>query len=71
MITQAPYSVTAPNQLPALTIVAMKENGGEGGDTVGPLIAHTYEDIFNNNYVPNTLPGRADPNYCGRTGLLQ
>jgi peptidoglycan glycosyltransferase len=71
MITQAPYSVTTPDQLPALTIVAMKENDGEGAFAVGPMIAHDYQDIFSNNYVQNTLPGRPDPNYCGRTGLLQ
>ena len=51
MITQAPYTVTNPNQLPALTIVAMKENDGEGAFAVGPMIAHDYEDIFKNNYV--------------------
>jgi cell division protein FtsI/penicillin-binding protein 2 len=71
MITQAPYSVTTPDQLPALTIVAMKENDGEGAFAVGPMIAHMYQDIFNNKYVPVQLPGRSDPNYCTRTGLLQ
>jgi peptidoglycan glycosyltransferase len=71
MITQAPYSVTNPSQLPALTIVAMKENGGEGGATVGPMIASIYNDIFKNNYVKSTLPPPPDPNYCCRTGMLQ
>ena len=72
MITAAPYSVATPDQLPALTIVAMKENDGEGANAVGPMIAHTYEDIFSNGYVAAQLP----PNpsqfaYCGKTGLLQ
>lgn len=71
MITQAPYSVSNPTQLPALTIVAMKENGGEGGATVGPMIASIYNDIFANNYVKTTLPPPPDANYCCQTGLLQ
>jgi cell division protein FtsI/penicillin-binding protein 2 len=72
MITAAPYTVTNPGQLPALTIVAMKENDGHGADAVGPLIAHTYEDIFNKGYVQTQfppLPGQQQ--YCGKTGLLQ
>jgi peptidoglycan glycosyltransferase len=74
MITEAPYSVTRTNQLPVLTIVAMKENVGHGGDAVGPLIAHTYEDVFSqipeykqNQFPP--LPTTGD--YCRKTGLLQ
>jgi cell division protein FtsI/penicillin-binding protein 2 len=71
MITQAPYSVSNPTQLPALTIVAMKENGGEGGAVVGPMIAAMYNDIFSNNYVKAQLPTPPDANYCCQTGLLQ
>jgi peptidoglycan glycosyltransferase len=72
MITQAPYSVKSPDQLPALTIVAMKENDGHGAEAVGPMIAHMYEDIFiNKKYVPAQLPSPPDFNYCTRTGLLQ
>ena len=72
MITQAPYSVSNPTQLPALTIVAMKENGGEGGATVGPMIASIYNEIFANNYVKAQVPPRPDPKtYCCQTGLLQ
>jgi peptidoglycan glycosyltransferase len=71
LITQAPYTVTNPNQLPALTIVAMKENAGDGGTVIGPMIAAMYHDIFSNNYVKATLPGPPDPNYCCSAQLLQ
>ncbi|HZR39199.1 MAG TPA: penicillin-binding protein 2 [Ktedonobacteraceae bacterium] len=71
MITQAPYSVTNPGQLPALTIVAMRENGGEGGADVGPMIAHMYNDIFAQNLVQAQQAPAPDGNYCFTTGLLQ
>lgn len=71
LITQAPYSVTTPTQQPALTIVAMKENGGEGGLIVGPMIAHMYQEIFENNYVKTQTPPTPDPGYCCKTLLLQ
>ncbi|GHO43761.1 beta-lactamase [Ktedonospora formicarum] len=72
MVTAAPYSVNQPSQLPALTIIAMKENGGEGGSAVGPMIAAMYRDIFNNGYVKATLPAPISPTtYCCRTRLLQ
>jgi penicillin-binding protein A len=72
MITAAPYSVATPNQLPALTMVAMKENDGEGAEAVGPMIAHTYEDIFSKGYVSAQLPSiPGQVTYCGKTGLLQ
>jgi penicillin-binding protein A len=70
MITQAPYNINNPSQLPALTIVAMKENGGEGGATVGPMIAAMYSDIFN-NVMKVQLPAPASPTYCCNTNLLQ
>lgn len=65
LITQAPY------QNPALSIVMMKENGGEGGSTDGPVVAAIYNDIFSNKYFPVTTPAANDPNYCTSTGLLQ
>jgi len=71
MITQAPYSVANPDQLPALTIVAMKENDGHGALAVGPLISHIYDEIFNQGYVKVQTAPAPDQNYCGRTGLLQ
>jgi peptidoglycan glycosyltransferase len=72
MITSAPYTVASPNQLPALAIVAMKENDGEGANAVGPMIAHTYEDIFSKGYVSAKLPAiPSQVSYCGKTGLFQ
>jgi peptidoglycan glycosyltransferase len=77
MITQAPYTRSNPNQQPALTIVAMKENAGEGANNVGPMIAQMYQDIFSNNYVKAQAPVDALTNqttissYCIGTGLFQ
>lgn len=72
MITEAPYSVTNPDQSPALAIVAMKENDGHGADAVGPMTAHIYEDVFSNGYVQASLPPLpTQQQYCGSTGLLQ
>jgi peptidoglycan glycosyltransferase len=64
LLTQAPY------QNPQLTIVAMKENVGEGGSAVGPMITRTYNDIFSKIMkIPTSPP--VDPNYCFTTGLVQ
>jgi peptidoglycan glycosyltransferase len=71
MITQAPYTPGDPDRLPALTIVAMRENSGEGGPSVGPMIAEMYNDIFSQNYLPVQRPPAPDWNYCTRTRLLQ
>lgn len=70
MITQAPYSISNPSQTPALTIVAMKENGGEGGAVAGPMIADMYNDIFT-NIKKISPPAPPNPNYCAVTKLLQ
>jgi peptidoglycan glycosyltransferase len=64
LLTQAPY------QNPQLTIVAMKQNVGEGGSAVGPMITRTYNDIFSKIMKIPTSPA-VDPNYCFTTGLLQ
>ncbi|HZR40055.1 MAG TPA: penicillin-binding protein, partial [Ktedonobacteraceae bacterium] len=64
LLTQAPY------QNPQLTIVAMKENGGEAGPVMGPMVTRLYNDIFSNIRKIDTQPA-ADPNYCATTGLLQ
>jgi penicillin-binding protein A len=64
LITQAPY------QNPRLTIVAMKENGGEGGSVNGPMVKDIYNDIFT-QVIKIPLPPTPDPNYCSTTGLLQ
>jgi penicillin-binding protein A len=64
LITQAPFDN------PALTIVSMRENGGEGGYMNGPIVADIYNDVFSNiMHLP--MPPAPDPNYCFQTGLLQ
>jgi cell division protein FtsI/penicillin-binding protein 2 len=71
IITEAPYTVNNPTQLPALTIVAMKENSGEGGSAVGPQVAEMYNDIFSKGYVKAQQIPLAGYSYCYKTGLLQ
>jgi peptidoglycan glycosyltransferase len=70
LISQAPYVISSPDQLPKLTIVAMRENGGEGGQDVGPMTAAIYNDVFT-GVQKTLLPTPPDPNYCQQTGLLQ
>ena len=70
LITQAPYSVNNPTQLPKLTIVAMKENGGEGGSAVGPMVTAMYNDIFT-NVMKVQMPPTPNANYCCSAKLLQ
>ncbi len=71
LITQAPYSVKTPDQKPALTIVAMKENAGEGGSAVGAIISNIYNDVFSKGYVQVQKPPVFDRAYCVQTGLIQ
>jgi len=70
LITQAPYSVTDPAVMPKLTIVAMKENAGEGGAATGPMITNMYNDIFN-DVIKTPQPIAPGFNYCCSTKLLQ
>ncbi len=70
LITQAPYDVNNPGTMPKLTIVAMKENAGEGGAATGPMITQMYNDIFN-NVMKVTAPTPPPFNYCCSTKLLQ
>jgi peptidoglycan glycosyltransferase len=68
LIAQAPY------QHPLLSIVAMREHGGEGGKTNGPLVADLFNGIFTDPHLPAwkpPLPPAPDPLYCQRTGLTQ
>ncbi len=69
-ITQAPY-VFQSNQVPRITIVAMKENAGEGAFANGPMLRTIYDRIFSEvlKDVPPSQP--PDPNFCTSTGLLQ
>jgi cell division protein FtsI/penicillin-binding protein 2 len=73
LITMAPADITDLTRLPVLTVVAMKENGGEGGAVDGPMIGGIYDDIFNNHLVNNvwrpSTPRARD--YCFERGLLQ
>jgi peptidoglycan glycosyltransferase len=72
LITSAPYDINNPSQLPALTIVAMKENGGEGGAAVGPMIAAMYNDIFTTVKKNDVqMPPRPSTQYCCTSKLLQ
>ena len=72
LITQAPYSLDNPGQLPALSIVAMKENAGEGAYAVGPMIAHMYDDIFSQGFVQVQRPNVPNPfTFCPSHNLWQ
>jgi cell division protein FtsI/penicillin-binding protein 2 len=69
LLTQAPF------QNPRLTIVAMKENGGEGGFVNGPMVTDMYNQIFGNIIKLAPLPPLPDPyaspTYCTDTGMVQ
>ncbi len=67
LVTQAPY------QNPALTIVSMKENGGEGGFVNGPMVADLYNYIFTNvMHIQAPPPPQSQLQYCyNQTHLLQ
>lgn len=70
MITQAPFFFQQPDKLPALTIVAMREHGGEGAYSIGPAIWHMYMDIFKQNLVKTDLPQRPDSySFCPQQHL--
>ncbi len=69
-ITQAPY-VYQSGQLPRLTIVAMKEHGGEGAFVNGPMLRAIYDSIFTQVITNVPRPPSPDPNFCFNTGLLQ
>jgi peptidoglycan glycosyltransferase len=72
LLTQAPYYANNPSQLPKLTIVALKENGGDGGVAVGPMVTNMYNDIFSQVMTNTPRPPASNPNqYCCSTGLLQ
>ena len=69
LITQAPF------QNPQLTIVSMRENGGEGGNVNGPFLEDVYNQIFSNvlnsQPPPPLQPPFSSSSYCQDTGLLQ
>ncbi|HET8911460.1 MAG TPA: penicillin-binding protein 2 [Ktedonobacteraceae bacterium] len=67
MFTQAPYTN------PRLSIIAMKENAGEGGQSVGLMIRPMYDQIFSQVYKmqpPAPAPqGDYTNGYCEKMGL--
>lgn len=70
-ITQAPY-VYQSKQIPAITITAMKENGGEGAYANGPMLNRDYDEIFSNIIkIPAPAPPPGGFSFCTQTGLLQ
>jgi len=70
-ITQAPY-VYQSGQIPALTITAMKEAGGEGAYANGPMLNQDYNQIFTQIMkIPIPAPPPDGFNFCTDTGFLQ
>ena len=69
-ITQAPY-VFQSGQMPRITIVAMKEHGGEGAYANGPMLRAIYDTIFTQVIKDVPQSQAPDQNFCGNTGLLQ
>jgi len=69
-ITQAPYAFQS-NQIPRITIVAMKEHAGEGAFANGPMLRAIYDRIFTE--VMKDVPQSQPPgqNFCLNTGLYQ
>ena len=71
-ITQAPYVYQDHQMIPAITITAMKENGGEGAYANGPMLNADYAQIFSNIIkVPTPAPPPGGFNFCTQTGFLQ
>ena len=69
-ITQAPYAFQS-NQIPRITIVAMKEHAGEGAFANGPMLRTIYDRIFT-EVMKDVQPSQApDQNFCLNTGLYQ
>jgi cell division protein FtsI/penicillin-binding protein 2 len=68
-ITAAPYTYQS-NDKPAITIVAMKENGGEGAYANGPMLRNIYNSIFSQGLIKVQQPPAPDPNFCVNNGLL-
>ncbi|HEY6542326.1 MAG TPA: penicillin-binding transpeptidase domain-containing protein [Ktedonobacteraceae bacterium] len=68
-ITAAPYTYQS-NDEPAITIVAMKENGGEGAYANGPMLRNLYNTIFSQGIIKVQQPPQPDQNFCVNNGLL-
>ncbi len=71
-ISAAPYQLSNPNQLPSLSIVSMRENGGDGGANNIPMQENIYNDVFTQNLVTAQKPNNTFwSTYCAQTQLLQ
>ena len=68
-MSAAPYVYQSGDE-PAITIVAMKENGGEGAYANGPMLRNLYNTIFSQGWIKVQQPPAPDPNFCVNTGLL-
>ncbi|MEO7019160.1 MAG: penicillin-binding transpeptidase domain-containing protein [Ktedonobacteraceae bacterium] len=69
-MTAAPY-VYQSNQIPRITITAMKENGGEGAYANGPMLRDIYSQIFSTVLTDTPKPTPPSNNFCVNTGFLQ
>lgn len=69
-ITAAPY-VYQSNQIPRITVTAMKENGYEGAYANGPMLRDIYGQIFANVLTDVQKPPPPPANFCVQTGFLQ
>src|SRR5579859_3491475 len=68
-ITAAPYTYQS-NDEPAITIVAMKENGGEGAYANGPMLRNLYNTIFSQGWIKVQQPSPPVQNFCVNNGFL-
>ncbi|HEX7735247.1 MAG TPA: penicillin-binding transpeptidase domain-containing protein [Ktedonobacteraceae bacterium] len=69
-ITAAPYTYQS-NAIPALTITAMKENGGEGAYANGPMLRDIYAGIFKDVKTNVQTPPPPAANFCVANNFLQ
>lgn len=70
LITQGPYAYQS-NQIPAITITTLRENGGDGAYDNGEMLSNDYSDIFT-KVDTNVQKSAAVPaNFCYTSGFLQ
>lgn len=69
-ITAAPYTYQS-DKIPAITITAMKENGGEGAYANGPMLRDDYKEIFANVLKDVQVPAPPPGNFCVANNFLQ
>jgi penicillin-binding protein A len=69
-ITQGPY-VYQSDKVPPITVVAMKENGGDGAYNNGPMLRDIYNDIFTEIDTNVQQPAPEPADFCDTSGFLQ